>query len=85
MSLFPQLCRFLSGTLKDWDPCAMLACHNHWHWALYHIERGDFDVAMGMFDREVRLSSSSNLPTNHLRSAGLEARHLWCPTGHCGR
>ncbi|KAK2173083.1 hypothetical protein NP493_898g00007 [Ridgeia piscesae] len=30
---------FLSSTVQDWEPCGMLACHNFWHWAVYHIEK----------------------------------------------
>uniref|UniRef100_A0A9J8BZG9 Tetratricopeptide repeat protein 38 n=2 Tax=Cyprinus carpio TaxID=7962 RepID=A0A9J8BZG9_CYPCA len=30
---------FMASTEKDWMVCDMLACHNYWHWALYHIEK----------------------------------------------
>ncbi|XP_016130136.1 tetratricopeptide repeat protein 38-like [Sinocyclocheilus grahami] len=31
--------KFMASTEKDWMVCDMLACHNYWHWALYHIEK----------------------------------------------
>lgn len=30
----------MSKTVQDWSVCDHLACHNYWHWALYHIEKG---------------------------------------------
>ena len=43
----------MSDTQADWGTCGWLANHNLWHWALYHVERGDFDTALGMFDEKV--------------------------------
>ncbi|XP_027035594.1 tetratricopeptide repeat protein 38-like isoform X2 [Pocillopora damicornis] len=45
--------RFLSTTLNDWTMGAMLACHNYWHWALYHIEKGEHQAAVDIYDEEV--------------------------------
>lgn len=44
---------FLSKTLNDWTMGAMLACHNYWHWALYHIEKGEHQAAVDIYDEEV--------------------------------
>ncbi|XP_077990624.1 tetratricopeptide repeat protein 38-like [Glandiceps talaboti] len=44
---------FMSTTKEDWTACGMLACHNFWHWALYHIEKGDYSAALDIFDTEI--------------------------------
>ncbi|XP_014675492.1 PREDICTED: tetratricopeptide repeat protein 38-like isoform X2 [Priapulus caudatus] len=31
----------------------MLACHNFWHWAVYHIERGEHTAALDVFDSQI--------------------------------
>lgn len=31
----------------------MLACHNYWHWALYHIEKGEHQAAVDIYDEEI--------------------------------
>lgn len=45
--------KFLSKTINDWTTGAMLACHNYWHWALYHIEKGEYQAAVDIYDEEV--------------------------------
>ncbi|KAI7802351.1 tetratricopeptide repeat protein 38 isoform X2 [Triplophysa rosa] len=45
--------RFMASTEKDWTVCDMLACHNYWHWALYHIEKGEYEAALKIFDEQV--------------------------------
>ncbi|XP_076371129.1 tetratricopeptide repeat protein 38-like isoform X2 [Tachypleus tridentatus] len=54
---------FLSSTVKNWEPSNLLACHNFWHWALYHIEKGEFEAALDIFDTQVgkRVHSGSLL------------------------
>lgn len=44
---------FMESTETDWQGCDMLACHNYWHWALYFIEKGDYEAALGIFDKQV--------------------------------
>ncbi|XP_031563215.1 tetratricopeptide repeat protein 38-like isoform X1 [Actinia tenebrosa] len=44
---------FLSTTMDNWTKGAMLACHNFWHWAIYHIEKGEYEAALGVFDSQV--------------------------------
>lgn len=44
---------FMSRTLADWEPCGMLACHNFWHWAVYHVEKGENEAALDIFDTQV--------------------------------
>uniref|UniRef100_A0A8I3RVP1 Tetratricopeptide repeat domain 38 n=1 Tax=Canis lupus familiaris TaxID=9615 RepID=A0A8I3RVP1_CANLF len=31
----------------------MLACHNYWHWALYLIEKGEYEAALTIYDNHV--------------------------------
>lgn len=44
---------FLERTVPDWKVCSMWACHNFWHMALFHIEMGDFERALSVFDSQV--------------------------------
>ncbi|CAG5126771.1 unnamed protein product, partial [Candidula unifasciata] len=43
----------MEKTNKYWTTCGMLACHNHWHWALYYIELGDYESALSLFDKQI--------------------------------
>ncbi|KAM9481306.1 tetratricopeptide repeat protein 38 isoform 2-T2 [Clarias gariepinus] len=45
--------KFMASTEKDWVVCDMLACHNYWHWALYHIEKGEYEAALTIFDEQL--------------------------------
>ncbi|CAL8292402.1 unnamed protein product [Boreogadus saida] len=51
--------KFLETTETDWQGCDMLACHNYWHWALYYIEKGDYEAALRVFDNKVNKSLKS--------------------------
>ncbi|XP_077049747.1 tetratricopeptide repeat protein 38 [Siphateles boraxobius] len=44
---------FMTSTEKDWIVSDMLACHNYWHCALYHIEKGNYEAALNIFDEQV--------------------------------
>lgn len=44
---------FLEKTETDWASCGMLACHNYWHWAVYHIERGNYEDAIGIYENAI--------------------------------
>lgn len=49
---------WLSARVRDWaQPGNMMAVHNWWHLALFHLERGDHAQALGTFDRGVRRST----------------------------
>jgi tetratricopeptide (TPR) repeat protein len=37
----------------DWTKGALLAVHNWWHLALFHLERGAFDKVLAIYDRGV--------------------------------
>lgn len=45
--------KFMEGTEKDWQVSDMLASHNYWHWALYFIEKGQYEAALQVYDSQV--------------------------------
>uniref|UniRef100_A0A8D0HHD8 Tetratricopeptide repeat protein 38 n=1 Tax=Sphenodon punctatus TaxID=8508 RepID=A0A8D0HHD8_SPHPU len=45
--------RFMEQTEANWKDCDMLACHNYWHWALYFIDKGDYEAALTIYDTHV--------------------------------
>ncbi|KAE9416131.1 hypothetical protein Angca_007678, partial [Angiostrongylus cantonensis] len=44
---------FMESTVDYWRPSWLIATHNYWHSALYYVERGDYDVALTIFDNEI--------------------------------
>nr|XP_042120474.1 tetratricopeptide repeat protein 38 [Peromyscus maniculatus bairdii] len=44
---------FMKNTEGHWKDCDMLACHNYWHWALYLIEKGDYEAALTIYDSHI--------------------------------
>jgi hypothetical protein len=46
--------QWLSGRTEDWAPDGMLAVHNWWHLALFHLDGGGPAAAMAVFERGVR-------------------------------
>jgi tetratricopeptide (TPR) repeat protein len=49
---------FLIGSADHWDS-SYFAVHNWWHLALYHLERGQIEEALALYDGPVRRSRSS--------------------------
>ncbi|XP_029010210.1 tetratricopeptide repeat protein 38 isoform X2 [Betta splendens] len=45
--------KFMESREKDWQVCDILASHNYWHWALYYIEKGQYEAALQIYDSEV--------------------------------
>lgn len=43
----------LSSTLSNWETCNLLATHNYWHWALYHIEKGELEAAADIYENQI--------------------------------
>ncbi|XP_073506136.1 tetratricopeptide repeat protein 38 isoform X2 [Phyllobates terribilis] len=41
---------FMKQTEHNWKGGDMLACHVYWHWALYFIEKGEYEAAMTVYD-----------------------------------
>lgn len=48
----------------DWSPCQMLACHQYWHSALFHINNNQFDEAVALLDKEVLTRCVSSKSTS---------------------
>ncbi|KAK2841986.1 hypothetical protein Q5P01_012186 [Channa striata] len=44
---------FMESREKDWQVSDVLASHNYWHWALYYIEKGQYEAALQIYDSEV--------------------------------
>ncbi|NXP35530.1 TTC38 protein, partial [Leiothrix lutea] len=45
--------KFMKETEKNWKSSDMLACHNYWHWALYYIEKGEYEAALTIYDQHI--------------------------------
>ncbi|XP_051628523.1 tetratricopeptide repeat protein 38 isoform X3 [Manacus candei] len=44
---------FMKETETNWKNSDMLACHNYWHWALYFIEKGEYEAALTIYDNHI--------------------------------
>ncbi|XP_069855930.1 tetratricopeptide repeat protein 38 [Dipodomys merriami] len=44
---------FMGGSEAQWKSSDMLACHNYWHWALYFIEKGEYEAALTIYDNHI--------------------------------
>jgi tetratricopeptide (TPR) repeat protein len=49
---------FLEPTANEWSSESMFAYHNWWHLALFHLDRGDIDRALAVYDRNIRPTNS---------------------------
>jgi tetratricopeptide (TPR) repeat protein len=38
----------------DWSQCALMAVHNWWHLALFHLDREDHDAVLALYDQQIR-------------------------------
>ncbi len=56
----------------DWAPDNGFAFHNWWHLALYHLETGDYDGALALYDEQI-LPQDSDLSLQMLDASAL----LW--------
>ncbi|XP_020515195.1 tetratricopeptide repeat protein 38 [Labrus bergylta] len=45
--------KFMESREKDWQKSDMLASHNYWHWALYFIEKEQYEAALDIFDSQI--------------------------------
>ncbi len=50
---------WLGRRTDDWAPDNMLAGHNWWHLALFHLDRGDAAAALATFDHGVRRTAAA--------------------------
>jgi tetratricopeptide (TPR) repeat protein len=63
--------KFLCNTVEDWNKGHALACHNHWHWALYLIEKGEKEAALDIYDKEVGQRCKSGAMLDLVDAASL--------------
>lgn len=59
--------RFLRETREHWEKANLFNHHIHWHWALFNLEDGEYQYAMGRYDGEMR-------PMDRLTAAAVAAR-----------
>ncbi|XP_074487904.1 tetratricopeptide repeat protein 38 isoform X1 [Sebastes fasciatus] len=45
--------KFMESRENDWQVSDVLASHNYWHWALYFIEKGQYEAALQIYDSQV--------------------------------
>ncbi|KAL7976353.1 hypothetical protein Chor_002572 [Crotalus horridus] len=64
---------FMKQTENNWKDSDMLACHNYWHWALYYIEKGDYEAALTIYDTHVgdRWEAVNQVTKRHARDHTL--------------
>ncbi len=77
---------FLTGRADDWAPDNMLAYHNWWHLALFHLEIGAIDEVLQIYDRNIArgegapalelVDAAALLWRLHLRGIDVRARFL---------
>jgi len=63
---------WLGGRTADWAENNGFAFHNWWHLALYHLDRGETDRVLELYDRRIR-PAPSPLPLEMLDATAL----LW--------
>nr|XP_008532263.1 PREDICTED: tetratricopeptide repeat protein 38 isoform X2 [Equus przewalskii] len=51
---------FMQHSEAHWKDSDMLACHNYWHWALYLIEKGEYEAALTIYDNHILPSLRAN-------------------------
>ncbi|NWU67965.1 TTC38 protein, partial [Pterocles burchelli] len=44
---------FMKETENNWKNSDMLVGHNYWHWALYFIEKGEYEAALTIYDKHI--------------------------------
>ena len=62
----------MTQRIGDWAPDNGFAFHNWWHLALYHLDLGEFDRVLDLYDTRIR-NTGSNLPMEMLDGTAL----LW--------
>lgn len=63
---------FLEWGRPSWSGCNNFRFHMSWHLALFHLETGRVDRALGLYDQEVRPE-----PTDDYRDVANAASLLW--------
>lgn len=70
---FHEGLRYFDARLDDWSQDTFLNVHNWWHYALYAIESGDRDRALGIYDAVLHGPTSTGVALELLDAAAL----LW--------
>ena len=65
--------RFLREREADWGSGNLFTVHNWWHLALFHLEGGDIDDILGIYDAEVHHAESQGVPLEMVDASAL----LW--------
>ena len=65
--------RFLRDSEADWGSGNLFTVHNWWHLALFHLEGGDIDDVLRIYDAEVHHAASQGVPLEMLDASAL----LW--------
>ena len=65
--------RFLREREADWGSGNLFTVHNWWHLALFHLEGGDIDDVLRIYDAEVHHAASQGVPLEMLDASAL----LW--------
>ncbi len=50
---------WMRGNQEGWSPDNFFAIHNWWHLALYHLERGEVDEVLALYDGPIRKDRST--------------------------
>lgn len=64
---------WLRDTAHDWAPENGFAYHNWWHLALLHLDRGDTNAALAMYDTKVRPNADAAVILEWIDASAL----LW--------
>ncbi len=51
--------RWARDRMEDWAPDNMMAVHNWWHLALFHLERDEHDEVLALYDQHIRGGQST--------------------------
>ena len=63
---------WLTTREKDWAPNNGFAFHNSWHLAMYHLDAGDADEVLALYDRRIR-PAPSQVPLEMIDASAM----LW--------
>ncbi|OXB80245.1 UNVERIFIED_CONTAM: hypothetical protein H355_009965, partial [Colinus virginianus] len=86
---------FMKETEDNWKGSDVLSAHNYWHWALYFIEKGEYEAALTIYDNHIAprlllsgsmldiVDSSSMLYRLHLE--GVKLGNRWDSVLKCSK
>lgn len=63
---------WIEGSRASWSRCNNFSFHMAWHLALFHLERGEHERVLRLYDEEVR-----PLPTDDFRDVANAVSLLW--------